>query len=164
MRCRFCGKKISSSDPTYSNGFHYECNKKVLKELESLGIVKVLLIEGTKVSYQFPEAFYDVLLKALEDARIYIIPDQTVDDDFITFSAVIRAVIDYLPKNMPKSKALLCSEMVFNTLMTQQYGSPLPLCKRFGSRAEEYAKEIHSIPISAEVATELKQFKKIRWL
>jgi len=164
MRCRFCGKKMSSSDPTYSNGFHYECNKKVLKELESLGIVKVLSIKGTKIAYQFPEAFYNVLLKTLEDARIYIVPDQTVDDDFITFNAVIRAVTNYLPKNTPKSKALLCCEMVFNTLMTQQYGSPLSPCRRFGSRAEEYVKEIHSIPVSAEIATELKQFKKIRWL
>lgn len=161
MKCRFCGRKMSSSDPTYHNGFHYECNLKALKEIENLNVAKIVSVQGTLVKYEFNNAFFDLLNQHLDNARIHIIPDKTVDEDFVTLFAVIRAVDNYLPKSTPKTKVFLCCEMVFNTLMTQQYGVPLVPCKRFGYRVEEFAKEVYSSHVNEEMANELKQFKKI---
>ena len=163
MRCRFCGKKISSSDPTYHDGFHYECNIKLLEEIEKLKIAKILSLQGTKVMYQFDNSFFDALNKELEDAETHILHDSTVDDDFVTLFGVLRAVNDYLPKTTPRNKVLLCCEMVFNTLMSQYYGSPLVPCKKFGHRIEEFVKEVYSFPIKEEMVNELKQFNKIKW-
>ena len=154
---------MSASDPTYHQGFHYECNLKVLKEIENLKLVKILAIKGTQIMYQFNSAFFDVLGKEMENARNHVVPDETVDEDFVVFHAVIIAVNNYLPKRTPKSKLLLCCEMVFNTLMAQQYGTPLLPCKKFGFKVDEFAKEIYSLPISEELANEMKQFKKVNW-
>lgn len=64
IKCGLCGKRVSPNDLMYPNA-HYKCMKKLYKELEAIGIIKVLSLKGTQIMYKFKDAFEKELNKML---------------------------------------------------------------------------------------------------
>jgi hypothetical protein len=162
VKCALCGKEISPDDLTYPN-VHYKCSEKFYKEMENLGVMKILWKKGTQMSFKLSGPFGKELDKTLDDVRFHVITDETVDDDLITMQGVLRTAINYLQKRTSDEKIYHCAELVFNSLMTQKYGSPLPNDKKFHSRVKEFLKEVFSVPIDEDMANHLKAFRKLRW-
>lgn len=152
---------MSSDDPTYPK-FHYECNEAILKRFEALGVISYLVIQGTEIMYSLNDSFQKALDKELDDTHYHIVTDQAVDDDIVTMLGVIRAVANYLPKETPKKDVHFCIEFVFNALMMQKYGRPVPMDKRFHSRAKEFAKEVYTFDTDEATANYLKTLKRMR--
>jgi len=159
LKCRWCGKDVPADDPTYPK-FHYKCNEGFLKKLETLKIIKHLVILGPQLMYSLDDSFEEILDRELEDARHYIATDETVDDDIVTMIGVVRAVGKYVPEGT-ETEGYGCSEFVFNSLMMEKYGTPVPEVKRFHSRIEEYAREVHTMPVDETTVCYLKAFKKM---
>jgi hypothetical protein len=150
IKCWLCGKQVSSNDPMYPSA-HYKCMKKLLEELEAIGIIKILSINGTQIKYKFKDNFEKELNKTLDNTRYHIITDDTVDDDIVTLQGVLKAVVNYLPKKTPQKKVYRCAEFVFNSLMTMKYDIPLPKNKKFGARTKEFLEEVYSADVTEEV-------------
>jgi len=159
--CLFCGKKVKKKDIMYPT-MHYECCKKFYKELEKLGVIDILGIEGTNIMYKFNDIFKIKLDETLEETRYYIITDETVDEDIITVQGVLRAVMDYLPKSTPQKTLFHGAELVFNSLMKIKYGPSVPLDKKFNSRVKEFMQEVYRMPISENMAFNLREFRKLK--
>jgi|GEM_PF-6458305 len=73
-----CGKGVSPDDIMHPQA-HYKCMKKLYKELEVIGIIKVLSLDGPQIMYEFKDAFEKELAKTLDETRYHIITDETVD-------------------------------------------------------------------------------------
>jgi hypothetical protein len=150
IKCWLCGRQVSANDPMYPSA-HYKCMKKFYKELEALGIIKILSIKGTQVKYKFKNDFEKELNKTLDDTRNHIFTDDTVDDDIVTLQGVLRAVVNYLPKKTSQKNVYRCAEFVFNSLMAMNYGTPLPSNKKFSARTKEFLEEVYSADVTEEV-------------
>jgi hypothetical protein len=153
---------VPADDLTYPD-FHYKCNEALLKKFETLGVIRYLTIVGTQVTYSFSDSFQKVLNKELDEAHHFIVTDETVDEDIVTMSGVIRTVADYIPKGASEEDIYRCSEFVFNSLMMQKHGRPVPTDKKFHSRIEEYGEEVYTIPTNEAMANHLKAFKKMKF-
>lgn len=150
MKCGLCGKEVSPNDIMYPNA-HYKCVKKLYKELEAIGIIKVLSLKSTEIMYKFKNAFEKELNKTLDDTRYHIITDETVDDDLVTLQGVFRTITNYLSKETPHENIYRCAEFVYNSLMTKKYGRPLPKEKKFDARTKEFFEEVYSIDVTERV-------------
>lgn len=150
VKCGLCGKVVAQDDIMHPNA-HYRCVKKLYKELEAIGIIKILSLNGTQIMHKFKDSFEKELNKTLDDTRYHIITDETVDDDLVTLQGVLRAIVNYLPKETPQKNVYRCAEFVYNSLMTKKYGSPLPTRKKFDARAKELVEEVHSIDVTEEI-------------
>jgi len=159
LKCRWCGKDVPVDDPTYPK-FHYKCNEGFLKKLETLKVIKYPVIMGTQMMYSLDDSFERVLDRELEHAHHYIVTDETVDDDIVTMIGVMRTVGKHVPEGT-EIEIYSCSEFVFNSLMTQKYGRPVPEAKMFHSRVEEYAREVHTMPTDETTVRYLRAFKKM---
>lgn len=159
LKCWLCEKEVPQHDLMYAYA-HYKCGNNFLRELETLRVIEIILIEGTQIRYKFDDSFEKHLDKALDDARFHIITDEVVDEDLITMQGVLRAVVKYLQKETTTEKIYRCCELVFNSLMMQKYGHPLRLDKKFGYRFKEFAEEVYSVLIDEDTAKFLKPAKK----
>lgn len=159
MKCAICGKEVLPDDPTYPN-VHYDCSDQFYKEMEELKVIKVLSKVGTNISCILTDSFQKVLDRFLDEAHFFRITDQTVNDDLVDMQGVIKAVLNYLPKNTPPLKLYFCAELVFNCLMMEIYGIPVPYDKKFYSRMMEFMGEVTSIPVGKEEAEFYKAFFK----
>lgn len=164
MKCPYCEKEIGLKDLHVSTAvIHHECFLKMHEEMEELKMIEIIGEAGTKMAYKLHGSFEDFFFKTLNDTRRHIIADETVDDDIVELQGVIKAVVNYLPKDLPLEKLFLYTSSLFNGFMSQKYGSPLPDEKKFNSRVKEFLEEVHSLPIREEDADYLKMiFKKER--
>lgn len=155
MECRYCGGEISPDDPLYPK-IHYRCANKVYKDLERFKMIRVIKQKGTFIQAEFRRSFLNLLDRELVKTHSHIVTDSTVSEDILELWAVCKLVPTHVPKGTPQNKVFTYCEFIFNALMSQRYGGPVPEDKMFHSRAKELAKEIHIIE------TDKTQFDLIR--
>lgn len=140
MTCGYCGKPGGWET-------HQQCIKQALEEMDRLGLIHLIAADKGKTVTSFQEAFWSKLHNEWESARTHIHVDETVDEDFITLFAVMRATRNFLPPNYSQEKAFYYAGSIFNTLMGAKYGSPVPETKKFHNRVKELVEEVKSVPV-----------------
>jgi hypothetical protein len=160
MRCGYCNEEIDETDPNYgSSNIHFSCATKLQGKMEKFGIIKVISRSEYQISYKLTPKFDKLLHDNISHARTRIIHDDTVDEDIVDMQGVIRAVHEYVSDSVTNRELWHFSSVIFNGLMIQKYGYPLPEEKKFHSRTKEFIEEIYSIGASDE--EELNLFRRV---
>lgn len=159
MKCGYCNEEINKTDPNYGLGIHFNCSVALQNKMETLGIIRIISRSKSKISYKLTPKFDKLLQKCMSHAHTHIIHDDTVDEDIVDMQGVIRAVHESVRDSATISELGHFCNVIFNGLMMQKYGCPLPQEKTFYSRAKEFAEEVYSIdPREKE---ELGLFKQV---
>jgi hypothetical protein len=146
MKCGFCNEEITEKDPNYGlSNLHFRCATKLQNKMEKLRIINTISSSESKISYKLTRKFDKLLQNSISNAHTHIIHDDTVDEDIVDMQGVIRAVHEYVSDSVADKELWFFSSVIFNGLMIQKYGYPLPEEKKFHSRAKEFIEEIHSI-------------------
>ena len=158
MKCGYCENEIEPSDPAYGQiGMHADCFLKLQKDMTRYGFIFVS--PSCKMQFAFTKRFNKHFNRTMNHTRLHITHDGTVSEDIIDLQGVMRAVVGFVSKDEITDRQIyLFSEIVFNGLMTQKYGSPLPIDKHFSARINEFATEVHSVETSEK---ELQLFRRI---
>lgn len=159
MRCGYCDEEITSEDPNYGLAdIHSSCALKLQDEMAHLGLIKIVSRAGNVVAWTLTGTFEKLLYKTLDEVYSYISRDVTVDDDLVEMLGTIKAVRVSTPDSTPPKKIWFFVGFIFNGIMRQKYGVALPKNKMFLSRAEEFLREMATIPIGKE---EVERFKTV---
>ena len=148
-------------EPKYSAngqiGMHADCFLKLQKEMTRYGFIFVS--PSCPMKFGFTKRFEKHLNRTLNHTRLHITHDNTVSEDLIDLQGVLKAVTGFVSKGeITNKQSYLFSEIIFNALMMQKYGSQFTLDKHFSSRVKEFATEVHSIEATEE---ESKLYRRI---
>ena len=141
MKCNYCGNEMKE--------LHQECVKKAAQDMDRLGIIHLISAAQGNITASFQEDFMEGLQKEQDIVRSHTLIDGTIDDDILTLLAVFGTMRKFLSR-VPPDKLYYYSNNVFNSLMSQKYGSPVPPSKKFEARVKEYLQEVKSIPLDKE--------------
>lgn len=160
MKCGYCNEEINKTDPNYGLiNIHFNCSVELQNKMETLGIIRITSRSKSRISYELTPKFDKLLQNCMSHAHTHIIHDDTVDEDIVDMQGVIRAVHESVRDSVNNNELWHFSNVMFNGLMIQKYGYPLPEEKTFYSRAKEFAEEVYSIdPREKE---ELSLFKQV---
>jgi hypothetical protein len=149
MKCIYCNEEISKTDPCYGKfDMHANCIIQLQTEMEKSGLIRVS--DSCRMQYSLTRRFEKFLNRTMNHTRMHISHDETVDEDIVDLQGVLRAINDFCKGVVPDKKILLFSEIIFNGLMVEKYGSSLSNEKLFSSRIRELIEEVYSFETSEE--------------
>lgn len=128
---------------------HQECVKKAAQDVDELGIIHLISAAEGSIAASFQEGFMEDLRKEQDRVRSHTLIDDTVEDDILTLLAVFGTMRTFISR-VPRDRLYYFSNNVFNSLMSQKYGSPVPPSKKFEARVKEYFQQVRSIPLDKE--------------
>jgi len=163
MRCGYCGEEIDNSDPNYGiTEIHEECAIKFQDEMCALEMIEIVSRSGKEVSWALTESFKKSIEEKTEEIREHAIQDETIDDDIITLLGIVKAVDNHISDSVLEKNIPSYASFIFNGLMVQEYGFPIPKDKLFSSRMHELKENVTSIEISEEEHNRLRKLLSIQ--
>lgn len=140
-RCNYCGKEMTK--------LHQECVTKAAQDMDRLGIIHLVSTTEGNITASFQEGFMKGLQTEQDLVRSHTLIDDAIDDGILTLIAVFGTMRKFRSR-VPPERLYHYSNNVFNSLMSQKYGSPVPPSKKFEARVKEYLREVKSIPLDKE--------------